>query len=250
MSLTIPGHVQQAQAARPTLRYPWDDWNAEAAEGPVDPSLLATLPMISVRGNLALLAASAEWLLHRLLPFADDDPLPLEAAEALWAQVVDWRYAAAWNPFDEDEWTGAVRGPIRRMAMWMREGPQCASDGLSDGVRRCAAAATMLAAHVQPRPDAMRAWLSFALARLLALSPARENDPLGEVVPREALDSTLAFVVEDTEGLIDRFLRGLDYSQGPTGNGFLMLPTEMAAEGFTGTPYRFDIAQDRHQRGV
>ena len=78
----------------------------------------------------------------------------------------------------------------------------------------------------------------------------RENDPLGEVVPREALDSTLAFVVEDTEGLIDRFLRGLDYSQGPTGNGFLMLPTEMAAEGFTGTPYRFDIAQDRHQRGV
>lgn len=50
--------------------------------------------------------------------------------------------------------------------------------------------------------------------------------------------------------MIDRFLRGLDYSQGTTGNGFLMLPTEMLSEGFTGTPYRFDVVQDRGQRGV
>src|ERR1043165_3270402 len=104
------------------LNYVWDDMNIEPAEGPVDDHLLTALSTISIRGNLALLAASAEWLIHLLQPFSGDDPLPLEAVEALWAQIVDWRYAAPWDPFDENEWAGTMRGPIRRMAMWIRPG--------------------------------------------------------------------------------------------------------------------------------
>jgi len=237
MALIRPAYIVQTL---PGLHYSWNDRDFELAEKPVDAELLAALSTISMRGNLALLAASAEWLVHLLLPLIDDDPLPLDAVEALWAQVVDWRYAAPWDPFDENEYTGSIRGPIRRMAMWMREGPRCMSDGLGNGVRHCAAAATVLALHVQPSPAFMRVWLSFALARLQALSPANDKDSLGAVVPRQALDPTIAFNPEETGTLIDQFLQTLNYQEGPNGNGFLMLPGEMLFEGFAGTPYRFE----------
>jgi hypothetical protein len=94
-------------------------------------------------------------------------------------------------------------------------------------------------------PEPYLVWYDRVLNRLQTLYPRDPHEPLGEVVPREALDPAYDFRIEDTEALINQYLIGLDYTRNP----FLNNPERMIEEGFPGTPYTFDIQTDRAMRG-
>jgi hypothetical protein len=82
------------------------------------------------------------------------------------------------------------------------------------------------------------------MTRLQNLYPLNSEEKLGEVVPQEALDPTLDFQIEQTEPFVNRFLRSLDYRTNP----FLNSPEQMLDRGFKGTPYVFNIEEDRKAR--
>ena len=76
--------------------------------------------------------------------------------------------------------------------------------------------------------------------------PHKPTDPLGDVVPRQAVDPGRDFDPDQTEGLIQDFLTHLD----PTSNVFLNSPDDMLEQlddgcDFSGTPYSFDIRSHR-----
>ena len=62
------------------------------------------------------------------------------------------------------------------------------------------------------------------------------------MVPREALDVRSEFDRAETEQLVNRYLRGLDFHA----NRFLKSPVEMKESGFPGTPYVFNMEEDLH----
>jgi len=74
--------------------------------------------------------------------------------------------------------------------------------------------------------------------------PRAPKDPLGDPVPREALDPEIEFRMDQIEALINRFLRGLD----PTSNPFLNSADRMREERFVGEPYLYDLTADRIRR--
>jgi hypothetical protein len=237
-----PGYIARANIRVPEITYRWDDWNLEESVGDIDQESYEQLKRLSLRGAFAILVGSAEWVMYRFEELTDYDVQPFEAVDAGWAQVVDPLYAAPWNPFLE--WKGPVLGPINRVVVYMIDGADYLGKRVE--VARSAAEVLNIAAHVIPDRAAYDAWEKFAIERVAALYPASQSDPLGDPIPREALDPDFDFDVSMTESLINQYLGQLDYDQ----NGFLATPEEMRSWGFQGTPYAFNFEEDRRRRGI
>jgi hypothetical protein len=82
------------------------------------------------------------------------------------------------------------------------------------------------------------------LQRLERLYPVDPTETMGEVVPREAFDPGIDFRPEETEAMVNQFLASLNYHE----NVLLNSPRTMLEKGFQGTPYHFDIIEDRRKR--
>jgi hypothetical protein len=240
MTLAIPPYLQVPGIQDRRVHYAWDDWNVEAVDMPLEPVLQDVLQRLSQRAIVAFTIATAEWIVHRFGTLSDD-PVPSQVIEAAWAQVVNFRYSTH-SDIARAEWRGPVRGPlgtaIRRVRFAVQQAENCGEPAWRAG------RASRLAEHVLPDPAPFVLWRERTLERLQTTSPADSEEKLGEVVPREALDPDAAVAVEQTEMLINRFLASLDYRTNP----FLASPDEMLQRGFEGTPYRFDIAEDRRNR--
>jgi hypothetical protein len=223
-----------------SIRYRWDDWNVEAVDMPLDEGLYERLSAISQRAVVAFTVGTAEWIVHRFGALSHDR-FPHQRVEAAWAQVVHFRYS-----FEQDvnlqDWNGPVRGPIGIAIRRVVYAIQQAEEGFDPSWRACRAA--KLAEHVMPTSTPYHQWRERIMERLEQLYPLKPEDKLGEVVPREALDPDYDFRLEQTEVLINQFLSSLDYRSNP----FLNSPATMIKQGFTGTPYVFDIEQDRKAR--
>jgi hypothetical protein len=240
MTLTVPQYVKIPGIQDPTIRFTWDDWNVEAVDLPLDDSLQKRLQIISHRAVAALTIGIAEWIVYRFARLSSD-PVPDLRLEAAWAQVVDVSYSNL-EDIRLEEWRGPVRGPLgialRRVIFALDQ----AGKGL-DPVWR-AGRASKLAEHVLPDPEPYRKWREMVIQRLEKLYPLDLSETLGDVVPREAMDPTVSFDLTQTEGLINRFLVGLDCVSNP----FLNTPEAMLENGFEGHPYTFNAAEDRRQR--
>jgi len=242
MALVQPEHIRNAGIADPTIRFAWDDWNVEQAEEPIDDEFLARLISISRRGNIAYTNATAEWLLARFEGLADI-VAPNQYLESAWACVVDIRYCGlVWEDFTSStDWTGPVRGPIGIAMTRVQYAIGALVEGGDPELR--AAWLHNICRYVMPKPDPFLTWSEVVLTRMQALYPRSVEDPVGEVVPREALNLA-PFAPENTEELINRFLATLR----PDQNRFLSPPQKLLDEGFIGQPYQFDIELERRTR--
>src|SRR5262249_62057333 len=110
--------------------------------------------------------------------------------EAMWAGVVDSRYVRYWEPEDE-HWLGPLRGALRLAIIFTLEA-MVDADGCSD-VARSADRASTIAQRVLSAPGPCLAWRGRVVERLEGLYPFDQADPMGEVVPREALDPVSDF---------------------------------------------------------
>jgi len=230
MPLLVPGYIQQAGVIDEPLDYVWDESVKE--EILLDqPRLMDRLSEITDRGGLAFCLASAEWILWKLskkLP----DSTPFQLLEAAWAGTIDWLYLKSFNP---PEWLDDLPDPIAGtldQALWLlKEALVAAREGEPPYDR--ASALSELAIRILKKPDSYKSWRRFVLRRLAQLYPAREDQQLGEPVPREALDREFDFKPELARALLARFLASLD----PARNPYLRSAKEMKAAGFKGTPY-------------
>jgi hypothetical protein len=244
MALSVPNYIEAANIQDANIRFPWDDWNVEQAEEPVDEEFVERLKRISQRGIVAFTAGSAEWIVQRFAALSDD-PLPEQYVETAWAMMVDLRYCGVtWDDYTVESatWTGPVRRPLS-IAMVRVEYTFQAIIEYGD-IELSAAWISDLAQHVMTDPAPYREWQERTIERFEELYPYNTEDKLGEVVPREALDPSFDFRVEQTQDLVNRFLSNAN----PGNNTFLNTPERMREQGFTGTPYAFDIQQDRNTR--
>lgn len=236
----IPEYIRNAKVQNNELLYTWDEWNLESNLGPFDKDKYALLKALSLRAGFAMLVGAAEWVVYRLDPFMSTETLPIDAIEAGWAQEIDYRYALPWNPFEE--WKGPVFGPVKKVCMLMSD----AADYLGKrvDVARPAAKVLAVASHVLQDNSAYKEWENQILRRLAGMYPLIPDDPLGDPVPRQALDPDIVFDVSESEMLINSFLVDLDYEENP----FLSKPDQMLEWGFEGKPYAYDLVSDRRLR--
>jgi hypothetical protein len=167
--------------------------------------------------------------------------------------IIDVRYCGYsggryWAQYAVDGWEGPIKGAIGQALRLVESAiQQLAWEGTDPSVYTLPLAT--LATHVLPDAAPYRDWSRQVLDRLQATYPRDPDDELGDVVPRQAVDPTVPFTVEQAEAMINEFLAGLDHRS----NIFLTSPEGMEApddEGrrFQGTPYVFDMEADRLAR--
>ena len=240
MVLSIPHYIQSANIQNNVLRYKWDDWDLHQYYTNIDDDDLGDrIEHLSYRANTALTIACAEWVVHRYDMVSDDEE-PDQYLEAAWAAVVDVAYLFLWEPPDE-QWLGPIRGPLSVAMLIVKEAIMSAE---LEEYKMPALYITSLAKHVLPDATAFLDWRSRTVDRLEKFYIEDPEETRGEVVPREAMDPDFLFNVNQTEGLINRFLFRLDYKVNP----FLNSPEDMMELHFEGTPYKFDIELDRKNR--
>lgn len=240
MTLAIPSYISAAGIADASLYYKWDDWKLQEMFDGEDSAIRLRLGAVSYRAALAFTIATGEWIVHRYDRLSSDLEPSLHM-EAMWAGVVDSRYVRYWEPRDED-WLGPIRGALRLAIVFTLEAMVDADQGGDVALSGDRAARIALRVLTDPSPFAI--WRDQVVTRLEQLYPHKKRDPMGDVVPREALDPTVDFRPEATESLVKRYLRGLD----PTRNRVLATPEFMQVREFPGTPYEFDIERDRINR--
>ena len=254
--LQPPPHVLDARIVDPRLAYAWDEWRVSRTYQPGDGALATQAAALCHRGNVALCAAMAEWVIWRYQGLVDLQPA-LDALEAAWAANVHTAYARYFE-VEDDDWRGVMLGP-QRMALAIVGDLVWGRNQARPGVH--AGWLSQLACHVLPTTEAFRAWQSACLQRLLATASAPAPGPagnppgsalpdpadaghapmfddefdIGPWVPRELFDLARPWHPLQTRGLIEQFIAGLDPGRNPQ----LNQPDEMLAFGdFTGFPYR------------
>ena len=251
MSLRIFNALSASGIQQPSVRYPWDDWRENRDLRAADQTVVARLNEISRRAVLAYACGSAEWMVYRFTGLTDTQKA-WDFLEASWAMIVHLRYgtgAESWSFAAEEGWEGPVRDPIRRCLEYLEAAIYSAysDDDIEPAVR--ASKIVKLVMYVMPNPGPYQEWSERILTRLEALYRRDPADPLGDPVPRDAVDPEVEFRLTDAEPLLNQFLSGLDYRT----NQFLRPPEEMGEliEGedeFRGTPYLFSMEQDRSTR--
>jgi hypothetical protein len=252
MTISSPAYLRAANLRDPELRYEWDDWRTLPALQKRDEQLLVRLSAITQRAVLALACASAEWIVQRLAWLCADTSA-WSYIEAAWATTVDIRYVGygnnGWQVYAYKGWDGPVRRPIRNTLNYLEIAFRQLAEGYQDDPLSMTSRIAVLVRYVMPDPVPYNDWSERVLQRLAALYPRNPSDRLGDVVPRQALDPGIAFQIEDTEALVQTFLRSLDYGSNP----FLSTPEAMLTHfdgdpDFKGKPYAFDIEADRRSR--
>ncbi|WP_457334980.1 hypothetical protein [Rhizobacter sp. P5_C2] len=228
-------------SARP--RFTWDEWRIESTYQPGDAALQERMAPLTFRANMAMCTAIAEWIVWRFEALSGDFR-PLLMLEAAWAAGVHTAYAR-YHEFDDDNWRGVVRGPIR-MALGIVIDLVWGMKTVEPG--RNVAWASQLAELVLPDPSAFRAWRELCVSRLEARFPASDGEAvfedeidIGAWVPRELFDPGRSVEADDVRPLIEQFVASLD----PGRNPYLHTPAEMKEfADYAGSPYR--IGADDH----
>jgi hypothetical protein len=253
MAVSLLPYLKNTNVQDTVVRYLWDDWKTiDAIEEP-DEHFVARLERLSQRAVLAFECGTAEWIVYRFGAL-DKDPAPWQFLDGAWAMTISPRYCGygkgpGWQSFSEKGWDGPIRRPIKN-----------ALDGLETDIRQLASeyhtdpsfgagVLTSLASYIMTDPLPFITWRDEVLRRLESLYLRQGSDPLGDPVPQQALNPSSEFEVGETEGLLNKFLSSLDFRTNP----FLSTPEGMLEhfEGdpdFVGTPYSFDLQQDRQAR--
>jgi hypothetical protein len=218
-------------------RFAWDEWRITDTYQPGDDAVRAVMAGVTVRANMAVCTAMAEWVVWRFEPLSGDIR-PLLMLQAAWAAGVHTAYAR-YHEFNDDEWRGVVRGPMR-MALgividliWSQQTAEAGQH---------VAWMSQLAERVLPDPAPFRQWRSLILDRMQAQYPRTASDVVfeddfdpGPWVPREAMNPAVRLTPSEVRQRMEDFVATLN----PATNPYLHEPTEMLAfSDYSGTPYR------------
>jgi hypothetical protein len=237
MSIELPRYVKEAPITDPRILYRWEDWDVDQYLDEPDEALVKWLEPLCHRANVALAIGMTEWLVRRFSRLGDDCA-PLLIIEAAWAQLINRRYSEFIELNDED-WQGPIRRPMQLALESVQEILVACFD--DDDTAEETASVSKLVLHILPVSDGFTAWRTGVIARLSRFYTKHEDDPVGPVIPREALDLSVDFTPGMTNDLITRFLTGLS----PATNGWLNSIDEMRELRFDGVPYRWDADRDQ-----
>ncbi|KRB24762.1 hypothetical protein ASE08_00755 [Rhizobacter sp. Root16D2] len=198
-----------------------DDWIDESAE----------------HAKIAFAAATTEWLAWRLDGVAPDADMH-ELAQALWAAMVDIRYWKGERRLQPD---GGSAVDWISYSAWQEAEALMRMSLKRKGKARNVVNLVLLARHVLPKSAhaGLKAWLTAVLRERVGALWQLDDDPrvrderLGPLVSREALDPAQPLDEAAVSGQVDALLRGIDWKN----NRYLRSPDELAAIGFSGTPY-------------
>lgn len=239
--LVLPDYITSIPST-PQIRYTWDNSDTQVVEGETDTELVERLEGVSLRANVALAAAVAEWIVGRLRIFPNLD-LAYSYIEAAWATQIDLRYTrVVWEDYlSQDEWIDPVRGPIWLAMVRLQETIGSLVEGGDPEYTTSKLVA--IALHLYADPTPFQTWFEAVVERLETLFPRTATDPLGDPVPRNLFNPSVEFT-DDIDTSINRFLQSL----APDENPFLNTPVRMLEEGFPRRPYSFDLDEDRTRR--
>jgi hypothetical protein len=229
--LIVPSYIQRSGVVGAPVTYKWAGTDAYNRDN-VD--LLFRFEDISIRGVLALAAGISEWIAWRLEGLAPIQST-LQFVEAVWAGDIAPQYTIAWDWECEPPFEGSTQRPLFHTCELLLHVFNHSDRAGAGSASQWAVYLAYLARHVLPTPKRFETWLQAALDRLEMLYPRGEEDPLGEPVPRGALEVDQQFDPAKAPAFLDAFLRSLD----PNANRFLRKPTDMVALGFGGRPYRY-----------
>jgi hypothetical protein len=235
MSHPQPAYIRDLSVVGQSLNYQWVDVSHREYWAKPVPPLQRKVARLDNRAIVGLTAACAEWVAWRLSTHADVSML-LDAAEAAWASIADWRY---FDPGDKpfkhlqwDDWVGSTRRPLcvaNRMLINAVDNASRDTDVSVDAVY-----VASLAEHVLPTlKAAFRSWRDAVIAGLLKTNPFDKAHPAGELVTREAFDPTFDYKPAAAKKLMAAFLARLN----PKKNKYLRSPEKLRQVDFEGTPY-------------
>lgn len=218
--------------------------------------LLERLDLKTSNAFVVLCAGIVSWGAARLQGHCADTKTAEQLAEAALAYQVDWRYV------DRDAIDVAIPrdAPPQQAALlelciflWRCLNHDKYWDNYYAPILETFHAAH-LTRHMLPRTfkPAYSQWLAAVIDRLDLLAPKPDEDPAsradfeteaawrafidrhrGRPLPPDVLDLQRTVAVADLDGLMDAWLRRLDWATNP----FLRSPEQMHALGFTGLPY-------------
>lgn len=191
--------------------YEWDDWDPYSQLGDPDQRTQALLRAVSGRAKLAFAIGCTEWIVGRLDAQLGMDRSPWHFIEACWAFEMSDDYALP-PESDESQWQGIVRAPVDLALMTILN----TSIGIEDDNAEVDAAfAAQIALHVQCDRGPFLTWRRLALHRLRRLYPAAEGEPMGEPVPREAVQFPSRFDPRTAAADIKNFLAAVHVGSNP-----------------------------------
>jgi len=230
---------------RSGIRYLWNDTRAsQDFDFPLaDAEAIATRAEgASLRARLALCTALFELIAARFEEL-DKNPYPALFLEAAWCSLVDRRYAH-YDECRRSEWLGPVRGPLWCGVTWLGPALHFADDDPAEW-QSALVYLVRLAHHVIPVQQKFTDWLSGSVDRILLCYPAPPVAPLDDLFGRDTerrrgpfvasrcFDLTQPYEPAHAPALVLNQLRSADWSA----NRLLKPPSELTAEGLTGTPY-------------
>lgn len=212
MALPLQPHLLNAPVDTLEVEYSWDDWDVHQYFRPGDESLADRMLKVSHRGRTALAIAIGEWIVHRFHRVSGDrHALCSDYIEALWAWIIDWRYAIPFRP-DDSEWQGPVLGALELVMVIANDGFESTEE--QGDTELCPAWMSQLACHVLPTTREFLEWREQVVQRLEQHYPWEydeddlflEGEFRGEPVPRELFDVSRPFDPADADGYLKVFL--------------------------------------------
>lgn len=251
MNLSVPKYLEASNCQANSLHHAWDDRKSLPELESLNEELVARLAGVSQRAVLAFASGSAEWLVYRFERLTDTTDA-WDFIQTAWAMTVHPRYCVGfefWSYETEKGWEGPVRRPIRMALEFLDAAFYLLTSEYHTDPTSMTASISALTTYVMTDPAPYQRWVEDVLYRFEGLYPRDPRDPLGDVVPRQAVDPDVHFSADQAEALINQFLATLDHRS----NRFLRDPAAIlepfeGEEDFKGTPYVFDIDGDRTSR--
>lgn len=248
MAYTVSPYIAETLMNHPLVHFVWDDTRVDEDFLFEPDNFLKQMSSVSLRAKIAVGIAMYEWVVYRFSSVSDD-VVPYQILEASWCANVRREYMEYFE-LDREEWLGPIRGPLWCGMTWLT--PMIFfSDDNPDEWESGLSFLSCLAVHVLPPSSGFEDWLNNVAVRMHRFYPSSPEDPFedlfgekeeerrGPLVPREVLDPHFEFQPDMTDGLIDQFLRKVDYQSNP----FLKSPELMLEEGFVGTPYQINQSE-------
>lgn len=247
--LQIPQLLDTPEFLTKEITFKWEDKSVDYFTYKVEnEKLIDTLWKLNHKSTLGLVAACGEWVFWRFSKIYEKTSVAINAMEPLWLGLIDKHYIKNWK------FTSPPEDTIYKNILWIIFNSHLfIRDNYIKGdyqIQFRVMNMIMLARHVTPNNIMFDDWLSDCLKRSIELFPAQydRGKTLGKTVngydssneppiPREFyFEPDFDYEAADIDKLMEKFMNEVDHSN----ETFFKSAKDMLAEGFQGTPYKYE----------